>query len=1200
LQILTALMEKAPRDLPLYSNCILTILETVLKSEDINMVEESLPTFETYCKYQDVSSLASDQHSSQQYQNIVHLLASFASSDFPSFLKQKPSKPMAMRWKTAGLRAIRSVVGAEALGTDSSMQLSIVVPVILESLYTENDDILASLQEKAQTGEKTDVENARKRRMSIATVTTVDTVDANPASASETTADADKVAEDEVRVLAVRCLKQIFAAGTGSNRGQVRLATMLMLKFITDQDPPALGLTDPTSKSGRRGNWATSLIETVARWTPVQDRFIIVTTAVDALIKSPMEETKLKQQLTLATMIDSLLSSSINLIGLSVMDVLLGFVQHVLLLLQLGGRGSKIKPHHPQSDPLEEVAQVIPEKERGRSHATSVTTPSQVRQELLLQLQKCIGDLATHIYYTDQISDMMSAILARLKPSSNSEISSTAAAIENPAAAANAIANSVNLQEDPLTDGFFSFATARISALRAVKHILLVANMRKSLTGVAAEARSRVGVQVWEGTQWLLRDDDREVRAAYVDALLTWLKLETNKSDLLLPREGSRKSKISSKRGRTENGELKLAKRAVSNASWKENKKAKSAFLQLLHLAIYDNAIENPRADSDILLLYLLLTNLAERLGVNAVRHGLPMIARLQDDLESGEIFRNAKAQINIASLVHGYFWALSEKFDFETSRVGNQIHSEISRRKKNELWLDKIRLPALPLEHIIISSFCQTEKGPIVPKITNDSFRPHKARADLVEEICTSYNNSLMTPATSPPASPGRVFSVPALSFGYGYSLNPGPKPSPEDEIPQKIKDELLAEWSKHSVIAAVEKERSESLSGSKTGTGSARVGRNFLTVDNLNGGGRGMSQGASDSPTRAANERDGQRMSGMSYALNGGLGNLQRPQRTGTDEGSPTPLTPSSSRDSTVRVSELKRALSGHQNNLRHSSPLRMPMTGVRDSSVASAQSRASSGSESMVSYNEVEGGANSSALGLNAVEHSDFAMATDTRRRQGSDDPAGRKSSSPNSQQSQQQRVENGNGIHTAPTLPRLKSDPRLGEDVPPVPKIPSSLNLPGTYPREISPARPSSSQDADRQPQPRAQNPMPRPSTAPGTACSELAPPHTQIQEDSLYPTSTPLGSTREGRTMRRAKPAGRWPPGSRTSYPDFSARTTRGSSRVDLRKLLEGITTNGDDDDANGDEVTMLSRSNGNARAGGYHGGHVGVALRPPY
>ncbi len=1258
LQILSALMEKAPRDLPLYSDSVLIILETILKSKDINMIEESLPTFETYCKHQDVSSLASDQHRSQQYQTIVNMYAEFASNNFPLLLKQKPSKPTALRWKTAGLRAIRSVVGAEALGTDGTTQLSIVMPAILDNLYTGNDEILASLQEKVQTGEKVDVENARKRRMSFATVTTVDTVEGNPAAASETTADADKAAEDGVRVLALRCLKQIFVAGTGSNRGQVRLATNLTLSFITTRNPPVLTLPVSNPGSGRRGNWATSLVETIARWTPVQDRFIIVITAVDALIKSPIEESKLKQQLTLATIIDWLLSSSINLIGLSVMDVLLSFVQHVLLLLQLGGRDSTLTPHNEQPKTREAHQVIIREKVEERRQATSVITPSPVRQELLERLQRCIGDLATHIYYTDQIADMMAAILVRLKPSVNADFSSIAAAIENPVGAANAIADSVNLQEDPLTDGFFSFGTARLNALRAVKNILLVANARKSVTGAAVEARSRVGVQVWEATQWLLRDEDREVRFAYVGALLTWLKLETNRNDLLLPREGPRKPKSTAKKGRDENGEPKLARRAVSSASRKENKTAKSNFLRLLHLAIYDNVLESPQLDSEILLLHLLLTNLTERLGVNAVRHGLPMMVRLQDDLMSSDKFEDDKARINVGSLVHGYFWALSEKFDFETSRVGQEIHSEISRRKNNGFWLEKVRLPALPLDQIVISTPPLMEKEAVVSGMSSKSLKPYSSRINMVEEICRYYNESLRTPTTSPPSSPGRVFSVPALSFGYGYALNPGPKPSGEDQLPPKVKEELLAEWSKDSVIAAVEKEHSNSLSGSKTGTGSATAGRNFLTVDVVNGLGRGAaSPGGNDSPTRVVSDGGGPRTSALSYALNGGLGHLQRIRGPGTDEGSPTPLTASSSRDSAVKVTELKRALSGYRNNMRHSSPLGRGVTGIRDPSLDSVQSRgSSSGSESMVSFSEAEGaGVNGSALDINAVGQTDFATTAAAaaapssiaeQQQSSGADPARRRSShSPSSVPREQHHLGLETDIHAATTLPRLKSDPRLGKDVPPVPEIPStlSLHLPGTFPRDISPIRrPSSlrtSKSVERQspqpqpiqPQPQSQHILLRPSTAPNSGsvsgpAGDVAgarlqpqpqPPQAQFQIQESSPFSRSPGasakldstslSAQEGRPSRRDKSRRtssrhsgvESAPGAGRPSGSTSSRTRR----VDLGRLLESVKVDDDDEeDVYGENrARAMAMAKGRSHEREDQGGGGGVVhIQPPY
>jgi len=84
----------------------------------------------------------------------------------------------------------------------------------------------------------------------------------------------------------------------------------------------------------------------VARWTPVQDRYVILVTAMDILVRSPLSDDNLQQQLVLATMIDSLLKSDVNLIGLSVMDVLLGLIQHVLRALQLDGAA----PHLQQSN----------------------------------------------------------------------------------------------------------------------------------------------------------------------------------------------------------------------------------------------------------------------------------------------------------------------------------------------------------------------------------------------------------------------------------------------------------------------------------------------------------------------------------------------------------------------------------------------------------------------------------------------------------------------------------------------------------------------------------------------------------------------------------------------------------------------------------------------------------------------------------
>lgn len=1121
LQILTAMVEKSPRDLPLYSRHVLTILDSVLRSKDINMIEESVTTFETFCRYVDQSSLAADQNLARQYLSIVETYASFASTGFLSNPKISKSPPLVFRWRTASLKAIKSVVGSEAISADSGQQLQLVMPVTLDNLYLDEDDILASLQQKAQTSEKIDFENARKRRMSVATVNTLDTVETDPATAAGTTADADKLARDEVRVLAVRCLRQIFAAGTSSNRGQIRLATVITLKFIASRNPPELPIASfrPSLPGTRNGNWATSLIEAIARWTPVQDRFIIVLTAMEILVRSPIVEAQLDRQLILATMIDWLLSSPINLIGLSVMDVLLGFVRHTLRLLQLGGRDdSAVVPQYQQPTALDlfrdaketfNPGATLAETDRGRAQVSKETTPSPIRQELLLRLQKCIADLATHVYYTDQITDMMTAILARLKPTPQSE---TVTAIEDPSAAAKALAASTKLQEDPTTDGFFSFATARVTALRAIKDILVISNYRKTSSGTSVEARSRVGMQVWEGTQWLLRDEDREVRAAYVDALLTWLKLETNKNDLLLPKESPRKSKNLKKQA-TDGENVALAKRAISNASRKDPRLAKSTFLQLLHLAVFDNALESPENESDVLLLHLLLSNSIERLGVNAVRTGLPMILKLQESALNSNSISSPEGTVNVATLVHAYLWAICEKFDFESSKVGSEINNEISRRKRFGLWLEKLRFPALAIEQI--PSATTTEKPPPVSDEILGSMKPFLNNSELVDEIAASYDNSLVSPTSSPPSSPGRVFSVPTLGFGYGYGVALGPRPSPEDQLPQHVKDEMLAGWTRDACIALVEKQsmKTSSITGSRTG---ASTGPRHLAVNGM------VTEGTvsgRESPNVVQSDGNG---AVNTYGTAGGLSALQKLRRLSTNDGSPAPLSVSSSRESTIRVTELKQTLLGHPPSLRHPSPLRRPLS-------RRSESFRSEGSESLMAYSGTDG-----QEFLGPMEDQMESPIAEVEGRL--DTPSPKREESTSRRQS---------GLNETPTLSRQKSDPRLGDDVPPVPRIPSTLNLPGTFPRDTSPARPEFPTSS-----------TPQIDGRPHTADSHRA--------RTLKADGTGLLSNREGRSMKRgnSRPASRW-----TSGANPNDMTISNISKVDLGKLLAGIKTKGGEDDA---------------------------------
>lgn len=1067
----------------LYSHSVLTILDSVLRSNDINMIEESLPTFEAFCKHANTASLAADQQRTSQYIKLIELYTAFAELKSTIKTRANESTSQNLRWRTAGLRAIRAAVSSDALSTESAKQLNTVMPIILQNMSLDNPTVLSSLQQRARTSEKAENEQLRKRRLSSATITTVDTTDNRQLTATETAADADRAAEDEVRVLAVRCLKQIFSVGTSSIRGYTRLATALTLRFIAGQNSPKAALI-----GSQQGNWATALFETIARWTPVQDRFIIVITAMETLVRSPIIEATLEKQLVLATLIDWLLSSDINLIGLSVMDVMLGFVQYTLLLLQLGSRDSNNVPQQPQTDTLGfmreaketlDPASILSEKTRGRELSTTETKPSPVRRELLTYLQKCIASLSNHIYYTEQIMDMLAALLSRLKPSTNADVASTAAAIDQPAATTKAIADSASLQEDPSTDTFFSFATARVTALKTVKDILSRASSRRTQYGSAIESRARVGTQVWEGTQWLLKDEDPEVRVAYVDALLTWIRFETNRNDLLLPRDGPRKTKPS-KRASAPDGEVSLSKRAVSNASRKEMKPPRSTVLQLLHLAIYDSVLDRAHSESDVLLLYLLLTKLVDRLGVNALRTGLPMILKLQETALNSDTGLSVNATVNVASLILGYLWNIAEKFEFESNKTGHEINAEISRRKRFNIWLEKIKFPA-PSIHNIIHQTLDEEKPSIYAEDAVGTLKPFLNVVDLVEEIANAYDAALLSPTQSPPSSPGRVFSVPALAFGYGYGTAPGPKPSPKDQLPQKIKDEMGASWTRESCIAAVEKEGTGSMTGASSGP------RHHLSVHSVH---RNEADGALNpdgSPT---------------HGLTSGLGSLQKLRKSSANGSAPLPLGSTSSRDSTLRVTELIRVLSA--SDPRQASPLRRPLS--------SRRSTMSVGSDSLVSWNEADDQLRTTE-GTNAEAHATNGV---------------HRASRPGTSTSRQARGQNTAQTAEEPSSPTHTNH----EDVPPVPKIPSNLNLPGTFPRDTSPSKRASSQSR--------QNGFPTPEPSP----------RGKRTTDSSYGTS----SLRGDRSMRMSsRPTSRAAGG-----PTFWSDSRGPAEKVDVGSLLAGI------------------------------------------
>ncbi len=218
------------------------------------------------------------------------------------------------------------------------------------------------------------------------------------------------------------------------------------------------------------------------------------------------------------------------------------------------------------------------------------------------------------------------------------------------------------------------------------------------------------------------------------------------------------------------------------------------------------------------------------------------------------------------------------------------------------------------------------------------------------------------------------------------------------------------------------------------------------------------------------------------------------------------------SSSHESTVRVTELKRVLS---TNARHSSPLRG----------RPEYARSNTSSESLVSADFSE-----TDTGVGTTDFAPDAHDEQSRPRSSRDSEAFRRDSA--------QRPRSAGSLTSHPVIiqPETQDRPktsRKSDDIPPVPPLPFSLNLPGRFPSDIALSTASAEQDHEQEPQ--------RTSTPPAQP-AQLERPRT-------------ADSSRAGRPLRRKKSK----PGSRrVEKSSLSSWGGEDGGKVDLGALLGRI------------------------------------------
>lgn len=308
-----------------------------MSGSDILLIKHTNEVFDTFCKNHDLTLFRGDSSYVAAFQNLVSRYVELATGSSTN------PRPDDVQWKLVGIEASKSISMSVVLSTVvGTTFIPEIIPILLANLSTiSKENGLAELNSKIVI---LDSKQRANRRQSIHLDTAVP-LDLSP--------------DQQILYKSMQTLRHIVETTSTSI---LKTATRAVLEFILEHSSPTV--------------WASGLLEVIATWVPVQTRFAVLTELVDELVILPI--TNKANQMVVVRLITSLLSSSVTMVGLSVIDILRPLLQHEYHLLQSG-------------DPNPELDQLVD------------------------ALKESIVSLSLHSRYASQTSDMIAEILMKCK-----------------------------------------------------------------------------------------------------------------------------------------------------------------------------------------------------------------------------------------------------------------------------------------------------------------------------------------------------------------------------------------------------------------------------------------------------------------------------------------------------------------------------------------------------------------------------------------------------------------------------------------------------------------------------------------------------------------------------------------------------------------------------------------------------------------
>ncbi|KAG5417549.1 EFR3 [Candida metapsilosis] len=674
LAIIKELIEKCSENLNVFAPQACNIFRICLDTKDIAVCKNVVKTYEVLCQKMDAALFGGDKEFVQDFTDLTQQLIACG--------KEKNISQNQYDWQMVSLKAIYAV--SNCLGYTSSTSkkfIAVSIPFLIQILLHNNN--ISSLMQRLKGNLNVESDGKRLSRVQSHKSQT------QLHNQIEVDFDNDALTLTDVNEAAMNALRAFF---NNSSTAQISEVTRAVVQHIFTTN---INL-----------DWGIVLLELCVTWIPIQLRFVSCSTLLATLNRINIEgasKSNYPLHLSYAKHLLGLLSSGINMIGLSISDI----IQQLLNL---------------QTD------LILKRSDLTKSDIDALTNI----------YSECICNVTTHIYYYDQVPDSIQEILVKV----------------------DYVLDSSFVDSSEQTSSSERIHDLIVQFLDNISKIFLILKSKTSTI-----SRNHVNLEHWDISLGLLApdsefDDDRNtilslqqirnIQAKYLKVFDEFLNVELSAASRsafeiikkqqykLDPGNSSAQSmdRADSSKDNKLNGKNLMEPDVNQYITHQQN------FIS--HFLMYaDKFFDGQEAPSTelVLLLVKVLKDMIEILGLNFVTNFIPFfhhgVLRLDKTSEFSQ--RQMYKDTIVHILLYYILKNLDDQYEEElegyckTSKLYKLVLDSIEYRRQHGLWIHGIDSPPSDLEH---------PKGRrILPKDADGNDLKLRIKSEHIEEFACSNN---------------------------------------------------------------------------------------------------------------------------------------------------------------------------------------------------------------------------------------------------------------------------------------------------------------------------------------------------------------------------------------------------------------------------------------------------------------------------